>query len=155
MCDPLTAFLLIAGTGLTAYGQKTAADQQEANLNFQAKQGEADAKAAQGEAIVEAERIRKASKSQRAQATAAAAASGVDVSSPTALKIDEEIVKNSEEDALLTILNGADTSKRLQQQAAIDKQGAKLAGREGNLAVAGTLLSGGAKLNSAWKKGNT
>lgn len=146
-----------AATAVSMYGADTAAKQEASNLKFQAAQGEADAKAAQGEAIVEAERIRKAAKAQRSTATAAAAASGVDVSSPTAVRIDEQIVANSEEDALLTILNGKDRSDRMNQQAKLDRTGAKLAISNGKIANAGTLLSGAAKgigIYSNWKMNN-
>lgn len=148
--------LAVASTAVSMYAQDTAAKQEASNLKFQAAQGEADAKAAQGEAIVEAERIRKAAKAQRSTATAAAAASGVDVSSPTAVRIDEQIVANSEEDALLTILNGKDRSDRMNQQAKLDRTGAKLAISNGKTANFGTLLSGAAKatgIYSNWKTG--
>jgi hypothetical protein len=139
------------------YATDTAAKQEAANLKFQAAQGEADAKASQGEAIVEAERIRKAAKSQRATATAAAAASGVDVSSPTAVRIDEQITASSEEDALLTILNGKDRSDRMNQQAKLDRTSASMARSNARTANVGTLLSGAAKgigTYTNWKKNN-
>lgn len=142
-------------TGVSMYATDTAAKQEAANLKYQAAQGEADAKAAQGEAIVEAERIRKAAKAQRSQATAAAAASGVDVSSPTAVRIDEQITASAEEDALLTILNGADRSNRMNQQAKLDRIGAKNVRTNARLASAGTLLSGAAKgigIYDNWKR---
>lgn len=147
--------LSAAGTGVAMYSADTASKQAESNLKFQAAQTAADANAAAGEAQVEAMRIRKAGKAQRAQATAAAAASGIDVNSPTALKIDEEIGKNSEEDATLTILNGGDRAARMRQQATFDSQGAKLARSEGRQQQAATLLSGAATAAgqySNWKK---
>src|SRR3546814_10627465 len=86
MCEPATLTMLYlaataVGTGVTMYGQDTAANQEEANAKFAADQAEADARAEQGAAQVEAERIRRAGKAQRAKAVAAAAASGVDVRS--------------------------------------------------------------------------
>src|SRR3546814_20621914 len=62
-------------------GTDTAANQEEANAKFAADQAEVDARAEQGAAQVEAERIRREGKAQRAKAVAAAAASGVDVNS--------------------------------------------------------------------------
>lgn len=145
----------LIGTATTLYAQDTAAKQQESNLNFQAAQSAADARAEQGAAEVEAMRIRKAAKAQRAQAVAAAAASGVDVNSPTAVRIDQEITKNAEEDALTTILNGGDRSARLNQQAIFDRQGAKLARSEGRMQQRATLISSAAALTNygqGWKK---
>src|SRR3546814_15963040 len=83
------------GTGVTMYGQDTAANQEEANAKFAADQAEADARAEQGAAQVEDERIRREGKRQRSKAVAAAAAAGVDVDSPTALKSDQEITANA------------------------------------------------------------
>lgn len=163
MCISATALLVASlattavSTGVSMYAANAQAKQEASLLKYQAAQGEADAKAAQGEAIVEAERIRKASKAQRSAATAAAAASGVDVSSPTAVRIDEQIVASAEEDALLTIINGKDRSDRLNQQAKVDRIGAKNVMSNSRLAQAGTLLSGTAKgigIYDNWKRGN-
>lgn len=147
--------LTAVSAGVAAYGQSTAAKQEASNLKFQAAQTAADARTAQGAAIVEAERIRTAAKAQRAEATAAAAASGIDISSPTAIKIDEKIVANSEEDALLAIMDGSDAAKRGMQQSTVYSQGAKLSTSQGKMAVAGTLLSGASTatgMYSNWKK---
>lgn len=143
-----------AGTGVALYSADTQAKQAESNAEFQAAQAEADAKAAAGEAQVEADRIRKAAKQQRSMATAAAAASGVDVSSPTAIKIEDTITRNAEEDAVLTLLQGSDRSKRLNQQAHADRNagiGARNAGRANQ---ASTLLSAAGSMTnygSGWK----
>src|SRR3546814_18206898 len=118
MCEPATLTMLYlaataVGTGVTMYGQDTAANQEEANAKFAADQAEADARAEQGAAPVEGARIRREGKSQRAKAVAAAAASGVDVTPPTALKIDQEITAHAEEDARTVIANGRDTAAPL------------------------------------------
>lgn len=144
----------VIGAATSMYATDTAAKQQESNLKFQADQMAADAAAAQGEAQVEADRIRKAAKAQRSQAVAAAAASGVDVNSPTALKIDQEIVKNSEEDAYLTILNGGDRASRMNQQSYLDRTGAKIARQNGRQQNTATLISTVGKvagMGSNWK----
>lgn len=161
MCISATALMVgslivgAAGTAASMYAADTAAKQQESNLKFQAAQTAADAKAMQGEAEVEAMRIRRAAKAQRATATAQAAASGIDVNSPTAIRINEEITKNSEEDALLTIMGGGNRSARMGQQAYMDRQGASLARSEGRMQNTGTLLSGAAgamNTYSNWKR---
>lgn len=145
--------LTAASTAVSLYASDTANKQQEANLKFQAAQSEADARAAQGEAEVEAMRIRKSAKAQRAQATAAAAAAGIDVNSPTAVRINEGITKNSEEDALLTIMGGKDRSARLNQQAQADRTGASIVRSEGRTAQAGTLLSAASSAYNSYGTG--
>lgn len=157
-----TTYLLIAsiaataaGTAASMYSTDTQAKQQESNLKFQAAQTEADAKAAQGEAYVEAMRIRKQGKAQQGQAIAAAAASGIDVNSPTALKLNETISKNSEEDALITIMGGGNAQARGMQQSYIDRQGASIARSEGRTRNAATLINGvssAAGSYSQWKR---
>ena len=154
MCTGIEiAYLVVAaaGTAATMYATDTQAKQQESNLKYQAAQTAADAKAAQGEAEVEAMRIRKAAQAQKAQMTAAAAASGVDVNSPTTVRLDQEATHNSEEDALLTILGGKDRSSRMNNQAYLDRQGASLARSEGRQQQVGTLLSATASTMGGWK----
>lgn len=159
MCITATVALLLASTavstGVALYGADTQAKQAEANAKFGAAQAEADARAAQGEAQIEADRIRKAGKAQQAQAVAAAAASGVDVNSPTALKLDEEIGKSAEEDAVLTILGGGDRASRMRQQAAADRIAGSNARTAGRVNQASTLLSSAAVMTNygkGWKK---
>lgn len=144
--------LAVAGTGASLYAADTAANQEEANLKFQAAQAEADAAAEKGAAQVEADRIRKAAKAQRAQATAQAAAAGIDVNSPTALKIDQEIVENAEEDAYLTILQGGDRSARMRQQATVDRTGAKIVRTNARAQQTATLISSASSTYSGWKR---
>src|SRR3546814_7021051 len=113
MCEPATLTMLYlaataVGTGVTMYGQDTAANQEEANAKFAADQAEADARAEQGAAQVEAERIRREGKRQRSKAVAAAAAAGVDVDSPTALKIDQEIRSDEHTSELQSLMRTSD-----------------------------------------------
>lgn len=144
--------LAAVGTATTLYAQDTQAKQAESNAKFQAEQAAADAAAMQGDALVEANRIRTAAKAQRSQAVAALAASGVDVNSPTALKIDSEIAKNAEEDALLTIMGGGDRAARLNQQSVADLGAARSARSAGRAAQAATLLSAGTTMSVGWKR---
>lgn len=143
------------GTYTAVQSADTQAKQEQANLNYQAAQTAADAKAAQGEAEVEAARIRKQAQTQRNQATAAAAASGIDVTSPTAIKIDQHIQATGEEDAITTLLNGSDTGARMNNQAAVDRTGASLVMSNAKQQETATLLSSAANTMgtySQWKK---
>lgn len=143
--------LMAAGTATTLYGVDTQAKQGEANAKFQAAQAEADARVETDAAKIEAQRIRDAAKKQRSQAIAAAAASGVDVNSPTALRINEDITRNAEEDAVLTILGGRDSAARMGQQAQASRIAGSNARTAGRVQQASTLLSAA---SSAYNGGN-
>lgn len=159
MCTGIEIAMLAAaaaGTATTLYAQDTQANQAEANADFQSAQAEADASAAKAEAVLEAERIREKGEQQRSKAVAAAAASGIDVSSPTAIKIDDTITHNAEEDAVLTILQGTDRAKRLNQQADADRIAGDNAADAGRINQVSTLLSAAATYGTnngkGWKK---
>lgn len=159
MCTGVELALLataVVGTGTQLYAQDTQAKQGEANAKFAADQAAADAAAEQGAAQVEAERIRKAGKKQQSAAIAAAAASGVDVNSGTAVKIDQEIGKNAGEDAYLTLVGGRDAGARLNQQGAADRIAGSNIRSAGRTQQGATLISaaGGAGTNygKGWKK---
>ena len=119
--------------------------------NYLAAQSEADARAETAAATVEAERIRKAGKRQRSEAIAALAASGVDVNSSTALKIDQEIARGAEEDAFLTIAGGNDRSNRLNAEAGGARTAARNAQTAGYVNAAGSLLQAGTNSGRGWK----
>lgn len=138
----------LLGAG-TAYYQ---GQQQKAYANYQSAQAEADAKAAQGAAQVEAERIRKAGKQQRSEAIASLAASGVDVNSGTSLKIDQQIAQDSGEDAVLALTNGSNQAARLNAQAEGYRISGSQASTAGYLNAANTLLIGGTTIAKGWKR---
>lgn len=119
---------------------------------YQRDQAAADAEAQRGAAQVEADRIRKQAKQQRSEAVAALAASGVDVNSGTAVKIDQDITKNSEEDAYLTLVNGNYRAARLNAQG----RGAYMQGQQGRMAgyinATSSLLQGAGNVAKGWKQ---
>jgi hypothetical protein len=151
--------LAAAGTATTVYAADTQAKQAEANANFAAEQAEADARAAEAQALLDAEAIRKEAKRARAQAVASAAAAGIDVDSPTAIKIDETITRNAEQDAQLTVLNAGDYSRRLGQSAQASRISGQNARTAGRINQATSLLSGAQQItrysNDAWKRART
>ncbi|WP_312252723.1 hypothetical protein [Stenotrophomonas sp.] len=130
-------------------------EQQKDYNNYLAAQADADAKAERGAAMVEAERIRKASKKQRSEAVAALAASGVDVSSSTALKIDEEIARGAEEDAYLTLTGGSDRAARLNAEASGARYAGKQAQTAGYINAGTSLLNSGSNIGRGWKRTNS
>src|SRR3546814_13483731 len=70
----------------------------------------------------------------------------------TALKIDQEITANAEEDAMLTILNGGDRAARRNQQGQADRIAGSNAAKAGRLNQASTLLEGAALTARRWKR---
>ncbi|KAK6697199.1 hypothetical protein SNK04_014287 [Fusarium graminearum] len=106
--------------------------------DYLANQAEADKRTAQSAA--EREQI-------RSNAIAELAASGVDVNSDTALRIDQQIVRDSEEDAFLALAGGTDRANRLDAEA----QGYRNTGKQARTAGyvnAGSSLLRGASNNS-------
>jgi len=133
MCEPTTIMLGLAAAGAAtsaisavnqgkqaeAEGERIAAvneNQAQQSLaigNYQKAQAEADAATARGEAALQADQIRQASKRQRSAAVAATAASGTSVSDGTAELINFEIMQGGEKDALTTILSGNTRARQI------------------------------------------
>lgn len=105
------------------------------------KAGNASGDAEIAASVDEARKIRKLAKQTRSQATAAYAASGVDVSEGTPLIAERDITQQSEEDALNTILGG-------QRRARALRKGGQVGQRAGYLEAATTALYGGSKFAS-------
>lgn len=151
MCGPVP--LILAMTAVTAYGQvqsaNAAADAQEA----QGKQLATQAGQQQDAANAEAERIRAAARRQRAEAAAAYSASGVSVAEGTPLKIDQEIARGGELDALNTIISGGRESDTLTNEAAAFGKQAKASRKAGQMQAVSTLMSGAssAATASGWR----
>lgn len=141
----------IGASVLAAGGAVYSGQQQKKMSNYQAAQAEADAKAEQAAARVEADRIRKAGRAQAAAARASLAGSGVDTGEGTALRIQSGIVGDAEQDAYQTILNGINQGARLNSQAQADRISGKNASTSGYISAGSSLLSAGGKSYSGWK----
>lgn len=128
----------VVGAGAAIYSgqqQKAAAN---SNAELQRRQGEQDADAA----MAQAEKIRKAARAQAGAANAALAGSGVSVGDGTAVRINEQIYKDSESDAFNTLLTGS------RRQATSNAQSSILI-NQGQAAQTGGYLNAGASLLSA------
>lgn len=146
---------LVASSVLAAGGAVASGQQQKKMANYQAAQAEADAEASKAAAKVEAERIRKAGRQQASAANAALAASGVDTGEGTALRVTSGFTGDAEQDAYQTILNGVNSSNRLQAQAQADRISGSNAATAGNISAGSSLLSAGGTAYSGWKKAKT
>jgi hypothetical protein len=150
MCEP-TTIILVATAVVGAYAAYDAGQTQKEFANFEAKQATADARAAQGDAEVEAARIRKMGQAAVAEANAGIAASGQTLGSAGALAINREIYRGVVEDAVFALLGGRDRSARLNTDAGLSRMRGKAAGRAGTTSAFATLASGGAQASTQWR----
>lgn len=127
----------------TIYGgvlQKQQYDAQSAQLS-------ADAAAAQANGRLEAEKIRKQAAAVKSSAQAAAAENGLNVNEGVSTVINDQITRDSEEDAWLSILGAKDRGARMQADAKAIKQQGRNALTASVLSAANegtkTLASGG------------
>jgi hypothetical protein len=146
-----TAALTAFSTGVSILGKQHAANGESSALKYQADQATADADAERGAAQVQAIKIRKAGRAQQSQARAALAASGVDVGVGTANTINEQIMKNTEEDALTAILNGNYGAQRKLAQAQGYRTEAENVKNTSKINTLTSALAGGAMVASGWK----
>ena len=150
MCNPMA--FMIASTAFSAMQSIQKGEQEEDFQNYQAEQASADAQAEREAGEVRATKVRKASKSTKSEATAALAASGVEVSAGTPVRIEGQIVRNAEEDALNEILYGERKGRRLEQSAQEHRAASERASTAGYMGAVGSVLSGGSQMvGSGWK----
>lgn len=142
---------MAAATTYSVYSTQQAGKQAQLNASAQADQAAADANTEKSAAVVQAERIRKLARIQASEANASLAGSGVEVGAGTALNINEEITRNSEEDAALTVFGGANKAQRLNA----DSSNYRLAGSQArgaaNSQSISTVLSSASTAASNWK----
>lgn len=146
-----TTMLMLAATAVSAgaaimqgeQAKKTA----DVNAELQRRQGEADKDAA----VAQAENIRKAQKYAIGSANAATAASGAAIGEGSALRINEQIYKNSESDAYSTLLTGTRRQRFANDQANITQAQGRNAQTAGYLNAASSVLSMGSKIGGGWK----
>lgn len=146
------------GAVLNAQGQKQAANAQAEQYTAQANQDNTTAQSIQDAGYQTAQRMRTQGKSTMSQATAALAASGVDVSQGTANDVRTKIDQNAQQDALNTIMNADSKATNLRTQAGFEQEGATDAIKAGKLGVAKTALSafgGAATTSNNWKTSAT
>lgn len=152
MCTGLE-WLMVGATAYNAVSQVKAGKEKQAAYDYQAQQASADAQAEREQGQVNAELTRRQGRVQRSQAKADLAASGVEVTGGTAVRIDQTIARNTEADALNQILYGTRKGARLDQTSGLDTQAGKLAYTSGVRGAVGSVLSGGAQIASGWKTG--
>lgn len=139
----------VVGTGVAVHQGQVAADQ----AVEQGKISAADAGYQQDAATAQADQIRRAAMRQRAAARAALSASGVSVDEGTPIKIDQEITRGGEYDALTAILGGdRAASTGLKEAVSYGKYASKTK-QAGAWQAASTVLASGASAanSSGWR----
>lgn len=143
--------LMMVGTVTQTVGALQRGRQEQAMYDYQARQAEADARVERELGEVRAAKIRKAGSRQQAEAVAALAASGVDVNSGTALKIQQQITRDAAEDAQTALLSGNYRGARLESEAGA----MRTAGRNARTASFGTaassLMAGASRIKGGWR----
>ena len=119
------AWVAIAAAVISAAQQYKQGQQAKAMGDWQQRQYAADAQAEREAGIVRANQIRKQGAREQSTARAALAGSGVDTGSGTPIRIEGEIARNTEEEALNEILYGSRKGTRLEQEGQL----AQMAGR--------------------------
>ena len=102
--------------------------------------------------MAQAEKIRRAGRAAASQANAAMAASGVAIGEGTALRINEQIYKDSEDDAFSTLLTGARRQRTANDQAGLMAYEGRSARTAGFLNAGATVLSSAGSYGK-WKAG--
>lgn len=143
----------LAGSSvLGAIGSIGQGNQQAELANAQAQQLENQAASERDTAVATAERIRRAGRSQQAQAESAYAASGVSVGTGTPVRVNEQIGLDSETDAYMAILDGDRRGRTLDYEARAARQAAKNAKSSGGGGALSSIL-GAAGNFGMWKAG--
>lgn len=142
MCTGLET-LMLASAATSAVG--TVMQGQSARARAEAEAGIDELQAAQTQdaARQHAQRIRRAAQAERGAARAQLAASGVKVDEGSALEIDRQILKTSEEDAFMALLNGDRAAQQLRSRAAMSRMGGRAATRNAWLGATSTLIGAG------------
>lgn len=148
----LTIASMAATTTATLYAADTAENTAEANAELARREGDNEKDAA----VAQAEKIRKAGQAAAGRASAAMAAAGIDINEGTAVRINEGIYKDSEDDAYSTILTGSRRQQSANEQGAMLLNEGKAAKTSGYVNAGASLLSSGnnySKWKTSQKKG--
>lgn len=155
--DPVTIGLIISAVagGFSAITQMEAADNAQATSENNAELLRRDGEVQKDAAVAQAEKIRRAAKYQVGAANAANAASGVAIGEGSALRINEQILKDSESDAYNTILTGTRRQRSSNNESMLTLQAGDNAKSAGYMSAGSTLLSTGATMAKGWQTPKT
>ncbi|HWK72180.1 MAG TPA: hypothetical protein VNS29_15205 [Burkholderiaceae bacterium] len=135
MCTGLEVALI--GMATSAVGTVYSGIQQNQTAKANAELARREGEQQRDAAVAQAEKIRKAARAQAGAANAALAASGVATGEGTPVRINEQIMRDSESDAYSTLLTGQRRQQTAEAEAGILRS-------QGSAALTGSLLSAGA-----------
>lgn len=138
----------VTAAGASIYSGVQQKKAMDANAELARREGNQEADAA----VAQAEKIRRAGRAAASQANAAMAASGVAIGEGTALRINEQIYKDSEDDAFSTLLTGVRRQRSANDQAGLMEYEGRSARTAGFLNAGASLLSAGSSYGK-WKAG--
>jgi len=153
MCGDSINMLMMA-YGVQAGGNIMAGQDARRQAGAEAAQLDQQALYERDTGKVTAEKIRKHGAAQRGAAVAAQAASGVRVGEGSALDAERQIMANTEEDAMLTLLSGDRQAEQLRYQGSLTRRAGRNAQRNSWLAASTNVLAAGYEYNR-WKGRNT
>jgi len=144
------AAIAAAAVGATAaiYSADTQENTAEANAEMAQRQGNQEKDAA----MAQAEKIRKAGRAAAGQANASMAAAGVSIGEGTPLRVNEQIYKDSEDDAYSTLLTGTRRQQSANDQGMLMQADGDAAKTSGYLNAGATILNGVSSYGK-WKAG--
>lgn len=146
------AMMMAISAGVTVVGQIAQGQAQKQAANAQAREAENQAAAEQVAASEEAKRIRKAGEKTASAARAQLAASGINADMGSAVNINEDIYRNSESDAMNTLLTGQNRAGSYQRSANQSRIAGKNAQTASLLSTVGTVTQGYAGWKNAPKR---
>lgn len=145
------AWAAIVMAVISAASQMKQGQQAEAMGDWQLAQANADAQAEREAGMVRAEKIRQQGGRDRSAARAALSASGVDTGAGTPIRIEGEIARSAEEDALNEILYGKRRGTRLEQEGQLAAMAGDNRASAATTGAFGSLLSMGGRMASGWR----
>lgn len=136
------AVVSVVGAGVSAYGQKQAADAASSVAKVNAKNEETQAGIAAQQAQLEAEQQRRQSRLRLGAQRAAGAKNGIDLSSGSITDVFQDTANQGELDALSTIYAGQTQAAYLRGRASVSRAESKNYKSAGSLQAAATIIGG-------------
>lgn len=137
----LAMYAMFAAAAVSATAAVYSADTQQNTADANAEMARRQGNQEKDAAMAQAEKIRKAARAAAGQANASMAAAGVAIGEGTPLRINEQIYKDSEDDAYSTLLTGTRRQQSANDQASFMESEGSAAKTAGYLNAGSTLLS--------------
>jgi hypothetical protein len=144
---------IIGATALSAGSAIMGGQQQKDMSEYQADQADADADTARQAAELNAEKVRDKARKVAASARASIASSGLSLDSVTANLINKDIVKRSEEDAIMGVDDADSMAKRLRAGASVDRLRGSSAQKAGYISAGSSALATYGQHKAGWYGG--